>query len=276
MFFSLGFGEEVVFHHLVDDGVASPERSVGMEAGIVVGGAFEHADEGGCLGKRQFGGGGGEVFLRGALQPEGVFPEGDGVEVEGEDFLLVVDVLEAAGGEYLLELHDGHEGHLLLVAGVEVLGELLAEGAAAAGAALAEEEGFEEDAQHADAVDPLVLVETDVFGGEEGMDGIGGNVFEVDVCAVFDVVFAYQHAFLGAERGGFGVADVLEVAVGWQLAPKSGVNGVDEQAQCRCYAEEQQGAIYQEGAFEVPFFAFLFPRCGLFPRSHTGLFAANV
>ncbi len=276
VFLSFGFSEEVVFHHLVDDGVASPERPVGMEAGVVVGGAFEHADEGGCLGERQFGGGGGEVFLRGTLQPEGVFPEGDGVEVKGEDFFFVVDVFQAAGGEHFLEFHDGHESHLLLFARVEVFCQLLAEGAASAGAPFAEEEGLEEDAQHTDAVYSLVLVETDVFGGEEGVDGIGGNVFEVDVCAVFDVVFAYQHAFLGAERGGFGVADVLEVAVGWQLAPKSGVNGVDEQAQCRCYAEEQQGAIYQEGAFEVPFFAFLFPRCGLFPRSHTGLFATNV
>ena len=128
---AFGFGEVIVFHHLVEHGVASLEASFGMEAGIVVGGTFQHADKGCSLGEGEFRGGGGKVFLCRAFNAEGVFTEGDGVQVQCQYFIFCIGVFQTSGYEHFFEFDDRHESDLLFFSWIQVLCKLLADGAAA-------------------------------------------------------------------------------------------------------------------------------------------------
>ena len=188
----------------------SLEGEVRMEGGVVAGGLVDHTHQHGALFYikvyRVFG----EEGLGGGLDAICAAAEEDGVQVHIHYLFLGVVPFELDGGDPLLELYPDHlylrhagNPAAYVGPGIERLGELLGEGAAAALGGVAPQEGAVGHAAQGPEVDAGVVVEALVFGGYGGLDHIGRELVVADVGAVFDVegrqdlpVFGY---YLGGE-----------------------------------------------------------------------------
>ena len=139
-------------------------------------------------------------------------------------------MLQFDGHHPFLEL--GEDGAYLAVvlAGEEVLGQLLGDGAAAAAAALAADEGLEEDAHKAAGVDARVLVETHILGGDEGVDQMGRELVVGHVGAVLQTDEAENLAVGRDDLGGLVALGVLQfLEGGHESQPPQGEKGEEEE-----------------------------------------------
>ena len=165
--------------HLAQDGLL-PGLVVGLAVeGAVIGGQVDDADDGGALRQGQLAGFLAEVRLGRGVDAVAALAEIDGVQVPGDDLVLVVLLLELQRLEYLDQLAlDGD----VVVAG-EVLDELLGYRGAAEDVVRGGEHGGD-GGQRAEPVHALVLIEAAVLDGDEGLHQIVGDVLQVHPDAV--------------------------------------------------------------------------------------------
>jgi hypothetical protein len=90
--------------HLLQHGVASLQRALGIEHRVVVAVALEHADQRRRLQDIEPAARGVEIGARRHLDAVGVVQEGHGVEVGFEDLVLAVDGLDLQRRDRLLDL----------------------------------------------------------------------------------------------------------------------------------------------------------------------------
>src|SRR3989344_5027143 len=98
------FFELAALDHLRQHGVAPCLGTLGVEHGVVVGRALEHADQRGAFQHVELVGRLVEIRARGHLDTVGVVEERHGVEVSLQDLVLGVRRLDLARGDRLLEL----------------------------------------------------------------------------------------------------------------------------------------------------------------------------
>ncbi len=99
-----------------------------MRAGVIAGVGFEQADQyGGFFGLQFFGSLAEEAFT-GHLNAVGIFAVWNGVQVEGQQLPLVVNLLQPAGNDHLPHLRLDHAEAAVALPGVQLLGQLLADG----------------------------------------------------------------------------------------------------------------------------------------------------
>jgi hypothetical protein len=159
----LGFGQLAVFDHLGQHGVAPLQGALGVEHGVVVARALEHAHQRGGLQRVELLGAFVEIGARRHLDAVGVVEEGYGVEVGLEDFVLGVERLDLQGRDGFLELAV-ERGCAADFFGIQVACELLREG----GATLPIARGrAQHGAAQAPQINAKVVVEAVVFGGDQ-------------------------------------------------------------------------------------------------------------
>ena len=204
--------------HLADDKIAAGQGLVGIEDGIVPGRLVDHPHQHGALFGLQLDGLLGEELVGRGLDAVGVGAEEHGVQVHVHDLLLGVVSLDLHGGDPLFQLDPDHlDLARLLPAGIEGLGQLLGDGAAAALAGAVHQERLEQDAPEALEVDARVLVETDVLRGHGRLDQVRRQFVVIDEGAVFDVIGRQDLAFLGDDLGGQLAVRVLQFLDGRDL-----------------------------------------------------------
>ena len=179
--------EPALGHHAVEHVVEAVGECLGVLVRVVVGRRPDHRGEDGALLDRELGGRLVEVGLRGRLDAVGAAAEVDGVEVVGEDLVLVVAAVQLHRDEELLEL----AGVGPLLRQVRVLGVLLGDGRPALLGAAAQV--VPERAGDAGRRDAAVLVERAVLGREHRLlHGLGHLVQRDD-----DPVLLAEAADLG-------------------------------------------------------------------------------
>ena len=163
---TLGERKVVGLIHLVEDNVAAFERTVGIKYGVVDAGVLAHAHQHGSLLDSKFLGALAEVDGRRRLQPHGLEEEVELVEVHVHNLFLGVEILQLHGYDPL----DGFLEKTLLDIPrrrrIEQLGQLLGNGATAAGALLPQQSALDNSPQQSLEVDSRVFIETHVFGGQ--------------------------------------------------------------------------------------------------------------
>ena len=190
--------ELAVLDHLREHEVAPVARALGVEHGVVVARALEHAHQRGRLQHAQLAGGLVEIGARRHLDAEGVVEEGHGVEVGLEDLVLGVQRLDLEGRQRLLDLavHADRAADLLRV---QVARELLRERGAALGAAAQRVEDGGRGAPHVDAV---VAVEAMVLRGDQPVDHMRRDLRQRHPLAVQAPELGQHHAVGRHHHGG--------------------------------------------------------------------------
>lgn len=202
-------GELAALLHLREHRVAPGLGALGVEHGVVVGRALEHADERGALQHRELVGGFVEVGARRHLDAVGVVEEGHGVQVGLQDLVLGVQPLDLERGDRLLDLAR-ERGRAADVLGVEVARELLGDGGAAL---LVAAQRAHQRRRRAPPVQAEVVVEAVVLGGDQGIDHRPGDRVERHPLAVHPAVFGQQAPVGGQQLRGLvalGLADVAD------------------------------------------------------------------
>jgi hypothetical protein len=185
-----------------------------------------------------FVGGSAEKPFGGPLDAENVAAHRHGVQVEFEHLRLVVDAFQLAGNDHFLQLVDGRGEEPVVAARKQVLGELLADGAAPAGAFALQQQGFHHHPGEAPRVHALVLVEPHVFGCHQGFDHGRENFFVVHVRTVLEEVAAQQHAVGRVHFGSHVVLQGPQVGGRGHAAKRSEVDGQVERGRKQQPAHE--------------------------------------
>ena len=197
--------------HAPQHHVAPLERPFGVEARIV--------GRVGCQHSHQRGGGrrfeplalAAEEEFRRRLDAVDVLAKRHRVQIERQNLLLGVGALDAVGNNQLAHLGHRDGERPQAASRKEVLGQLLADGAAAALTVVGHQHRAKQHASHAHHVDAAVLKEAAVFGGHKGVDHVGRYVFGVDADAVFDIEPTHQHTVGGVDLGGVRIADARQL-----------------------------------------------------------------
>src|SRR5690606_16574495 len=192
--------------------VPAGHGALGIDQGVEGGGRLGQAGDQGQLIEGQFANGLAVVGLGGGLHAVGAAPEVDQVGVEGEDFLLVEFLFDAQGEEDLIELADE-----ALLGGEEKVARQLHGDGAAPGLDFPGGGELDGGAGEAGDVHPVVVVETVIFRGENGVDEILGNILEADGGAALFAEFPHQPTVPGVHPQGGLELDGAEGFGGWQL-----------------------------------------------------------
>ncbi len=158
-------GDGAVGDHALEDVLLALFGAIEVAIGGVAAGGARQAGEHGALGESQLLDVLVEVVFGRCLDTVGPVAEVDLVEVEVKDLLLGQPLLHPAGEDRLLEL--ARVGALR--SQQQALGHLLGDGAAALHDA-ASLEVFPGGTDDGDEVDPPVLVEIGILGGDEGLE----------------------------------------------------------------------------------------------------------
>ena len=197
-------GERVSLHlrqfaglvELVEHDVATLQGALRVAHGVVVGGILGHSDEHGGLLHAEVSGLLIEVYLSGRLDAHGIVEEVELVQIHLYNLLFGVVALELDGDHPLHGFLQSAREHVRRRRGVELLGELLSDSGAAAGALVAEQDGFEGHAAERTKVNARVAFETLVFGGYERVDDVLRNlvILGIDAVAGVSEITAHLHA----------------------------------------------------------------------------------
>ena len=188
--------QKALMGHAVEHYIAASQGPFGVEAGTVGGIGGEHAYQGGGFGGIQLGRGLAEEAVGGHLNAVNVLPKRHGVEVKAQDVVLAEDLLETRRNKYLTRFVDGEGQPADASAGVEVLGQLLADGAAAPLPCIAQQDGLDKDAAQTDEVEAPVLKKATVLGGNEGILNVNTDLLIVGIQPVLDKVLP-NHTAIG-------------------------------------------------------------------------------
>ncbi len=187
-------GNEALFEHLIEH-VATPGQRLGLVlARRIVLGRSDQAREQRGLGHVEILGLLAEVIARSFLDAVATLAEVDGVQIEREDLVFAELFLEAAREDRFLDL--APVGALRVEQ--HVLHHLLSDGATALTAVPRAQIG-EQGAQHAEVIQPLVLVELCVFRGQERELGVARHLGERNHRAALDEQ-ARQHGAVAREH----------------------------------------------------------------------------
>ncbi|CAB5723565.1 Uncharacterised protein [Delftia tsuruhatensis] len=171
----LGLPQHPALDHLRQHRVAAVQRAVGVEHGVVVARALEHAHQRGAFQHRQPRGRLVEIGACRHLDAEGVVQEGHGVQIGLQDLVLGIERLDLEGRDRLLELAV-ERGRAADLGGVEVARQLLGEGRAALRVTT---QRMDHRAQRAAPVHAVVFVEAVVFRGDQRLDHRGRYLVEL-------------------------------------------------------------------------------------------------
>ena len=163
--------------------------ALGIGDGVVERGCFGQAGKHRDLAKRQLVERLAEVRLRGRAETIGALAKVNLVDVELEDLLLVQAVLDLEGEERLVQL----AGERLLRGKKEITRHLHGDGARALAPAAIDEIGVG-GTQHADVIDPRMLVEALVLGGDDGVLQLRRDVGDRDDRAALFAELTNQRA----------------------------------------------------------------------------------
>ncbi len=194
----LGLLQHAALDHLRQHRVAAVQRAVGVEHGVVVARALEHAHQRGAFQHRQSRGRFVEIGARRHLYAEGVVEEGDGIQIGFEDLVLGVERLDLEGRDRLLELAV-ERGRAADFGRVQVACELLGEGGAALRIAA---QRVHHRAQRAPPVHAVVLVEAVVLRGDQRLDHRGRHLVELHPLPVAALELRERLAIRAHDLGG--------------------------------------------------------------------------
>ena len=169
-FLALCRGQVAGLLHLQQYHVAAFDAAFRMPYGIVVAGVLAHADEQGALACVELHRLLAEVGLGRCSDADGIVQEVEVVEVHAHDFLFRVEAFQLEGNDPLDGLLQESLSRGGCLFGVELLGQLLSDGAAAAGALLLEHSSLDDGSQQSLEVDAVVLVEACILGGNKCVD----------------------------------------------------------------------------------------------------------
>ena len=206
-------GNVALFAHLSDHEIAAREGFIRVDDGIVPRGFVDHSHQQGALFHRQVHGQLGKKGFRSGPDAVGAAAEEDGVEVHVDDLLLRIIPLQFHRRNPFFQFDPHHpdlgpSGDLAAHIGtrIEGLGQLLGDGGTAALAAVAQEQGLEEDAAQSDEIDAGMLVEPGVFRRDGGVDEVGGQFLVGNEGPVLDMEGGQDLTVLGNNlRGKFAV-----------------------------------------------------------------------
>ena len=188
----IGGLDEAVGRHLVDHPVAPLERTLVLAERMIIVRRLRQRGEIGGFRDGQLVDRLVEISERGGGDAIGAEAEIDFVEVELEDLVLGIGALDLERQQRFLDL--ARQRHL--VGEQEVLGDLLGDGGGALRAAAAAVVLHEGDRRARDAgeIEPAMLVEVLVLGGEEGVDHQLRHRLDRDVQPPLARIFGEQRA----------------------------------------------------------------------------------
>ena len=226
--------------HVVKDLVATGQRQVGVDRGVVLRGRVGKADQQCGLAQGEVGGALGQVGLGCGLDAVGAVAVIDGVEVHHEDLVFGVHVLHLDGDVGLAHLTlDGRVELLLLQDGVahQLLGD-------SRGAFVPAAEGCHRSTRDTPQVDTAVLVEALVLDVNGALQHVGGDLVLGDGLAVLRVEARDLVAVAVDDLGG--LAHQIRVGVG--VVGQIGQPAVDvaDHADAKCHARDKQKAQKRE------------------------------
>ena len=226
--------------HVVEDLVATGQRQVGVDRGVVLRGRVGKADEQRGLAQGEVGGVLGQIGLGGGLNTVGAVTVVDGVEVHHEDLVFGVHVLHLDGDVGLAHLTlDGRVELLLLQDGVahQLLGD-------SRGAFVPAAEGCHRSTRDTPQVDTAVLVEALVLDVNGALQHVGGDLVLGDGLAVLRVEARDLVAVAVDDLGGL----AYQIRVGVGVVGQIGQPAVDvaDHADAKRDARNQQKAQKRE------------------------------
>ena len=226
--------------HVVEDLVATGQRQVGVDRGVVLRRRVGKADEQRGFAQGEVGGALGQIGLGRGLNTVGAVAVIDGVEVHHEDLVFGVHILHLDGDVGLAYLAlDGRVELLLLQDGVthQLLGDRR-------GALVAAAEGCHRGTRDTPQVDAAMLVEALVLNVDGALQHVRGNLVLGDGLAVLRVEARDLVAVAVDDLGG--LAHQIRVGVG--VVGQIGQPAVDvaDHADAKRYARNQQKAQKRE------------------------------
>ena len=203
---ALRLGDVSGFPHLVEHHVAPAASALVAAEGVIVRGVLAHAyQRGGFLNLQVFRLAT-EVGEGGSLDADRVVQEVELVEVHREDFLFGVVVFQLYGNHPFDGLLEQTLHHVARTGRIELLGELLGDGASATGILLHQDAALHHGTEQGDGVDARMLDKAHVLRGYQRIDDVGRQV-----------VVAHEHAVLLAVRVGAQHLPVLREDLGGEL-----------------------------------------------------------
>ena len=196
---SLGRCEHALLLHLLEHGVAAQTRTIGMAHGIVVGGILHHSDKCGRLLNVEVLGGLSEIYPRGRLDSHCVVEEVELVEIHLDNLILRVVALELHGYHPFYGLLERTVDDSVGSGGIELFGQLLGDGGAAAGVFLAHDKRLDKHTHECAHIDAGMVLETGILGGDESVDHVLRDFVVVGVYAVARIAVVTAH-FLAVGR----------------------------------------------------------------------------
>ena len=176
---ALCLSQESGLLHLFQHNITALQATLRLADRIEIAGIFAHAHKQSTLASierhRIFA----EVSLCGRLDTDSIVQEVEIVEVHPDDFLLRIETLQLQGDnpfDRLLQKAFLRCGCFL---GVELLGQLLCDGATAARAFLLQYATFHNSSHQCPKVDAVMLVETDILCGNKCLHQSRGQFIEV-------------------------------------------------------------------------------------------------
>ena len=162
-------------HHLRQHHVAALAATFRLTHWVVVGGVLAHAHQRGALIDGKVLRGFTKIDIRGGFDAHRVVQKVKIIQVKREHFLLGVMPFEFYGYHPLNGFLQKALHRTFSRTGVELLGQLLRDGAAAACLFLPQHAAFYHSTHQCPCVDAGMLVETYILGGHKSVEHAGGN-----------------------------------------------------------------------------------------------------
>ena len=232
--------------HLVEHHIAALAAALRHTDGIEQRGILAHAHQDSTFVHREIAGLLAEIGASGRLDAHGVVKEIEVVEIHCDDFLLGVIALELQGNHpldgLLEQTLEGAPGS----GTVELLGQLLRDGATAAGALLLEDAALDNGAQKRFEVDARMHEETLVLCSHQSIDQCGRQILvgHKDAIALGIAPGADQLAVGRKNLRGELVHGVLKLLKLGHIADIALPNSIERTAQCQPEKHQQTPQKY--------------------------------
>ena len=239
----VGLAQETGLDHLVKHHIASLAGALAVAQRIVVRRVFAHAHQRGRFLQVELRGVFAEIDKCRRLDAHSVVQEVELVEIHLDNLVLGVVALELDGDDPLDGFLQGTLKDVARFGRVELLGELLGDGAATAGALLAHQHALDNRAPERPHVDTRMVVEAGVFGGNQCVAQVLRELVVVHIDAVSLAAVEASHFFApgGVDGRGELVGGIAQLLNGRHIANHAVIN-----------QDKQQGHQTHKGAKGVP------------------------
>ena len=228
-------------HHLRHHHVAALLATVGESARVEVRGVLAEAYQRGALLQSQLARLLAEISVSGRLDAHRVMKEVEVVQVHSDDLLLGEVALQLDGDDPLDGFLQEAFHRAMRLLRIELLGQLLGDGAATAGTLLPHDATLHDGSPEGWEVDARMLVESRVFRSHEGVDEVGRELVVVHHDAVVAVGVPHAENLPVGRihlrgRAAHGVLQILHIG---HVAHPSVPDGHKAQKQEQHYAAQQ-------------------------------------